>query len=186
MQTDADARSAQCKALSASTNGKTHDEHAEEMLDPALIMRLVCGSHRCQNMLDANGRKVLCNYQLWGIENSEAIETLTQQRKRFLAQPDKARGMEATPCIVPPSAAATQVSRLPTSNNASWSTSSGQTMPFAAEFANRDVFLAHNPVGLATLKRLVSASKRKGISPYDPKLPKDGGPVKQGSELAHG
>eukprot|EP00965_Chrysotila_dentata_P185776 6133456-Pleurochrysis_carterae.AAC.1 len=64
MQTDADARSAQCKALSA-TNGKTHDEYAEEMLDPALILRLVCGSHRCQNMLDVKGRKVLCNnYQL--------------------------------------------------------------------------------------------------------------------------
>eukprot|EP00965_Chrysotila_dentata_P133137 4402580-Pleurochrysis_carterae.AAC.1 len=73
-----------------------HNEYTEEMLDPALIMRLVCGSHRCQNMLDVNGTKVICNYQLWGIENSEAIENLAQQRKRFLAQPDKARGMEAT------------------------------------------------------------------------------------------
>eukprot|EP00965_Chrysotila_dentata_P131892 4360164-Pleurochrysis_carterae.AAC.1 len=54
----------------------------------------VCNKHNCTNTFEMHGRQVQCNYQLWGMENSDATTALTKHCTEFLKQGSKKRGLD--------------------------------------------------------------------------------------------
>eukprot|EP00965_Chrysotila_dentata_P088412 2919866-Pleurochrysis_carterae.AAC.1 len=91
MEVDEEARSID---KSSQASGITNAEFARGALDSAKIMGHVRNKHNCINTFEMHGRQVQYNYQLWGIENSDATTTLAKRCTEFLKQGSKKRGLD--------------------------------------------------------------------------------------------
>eukprot|EP00965_Chrysotila_dentata_P258529 6213251-Pleurochrysis_carterae.AAC.2 len=80
-------------STSSGSNKMLHEVVMESMLKPENIMAVVCGKHKCSNIIEDGGQQVPCNHQLWAITiTPDAVNALTRHRTRFLAQSTRKRG----------------------------------------------------------------------------------------------
>ena len=142
----------------------THAQYAAALLDPEAIKAIVTGEHRCCNTWLDNGEEVQCHHQLWARGIPAAVAALAQQRESFLAGGTKDRGDAVY-------AALTFQDALQLHGPSGWSPPVRKVVlrvgltPGSERVVCREIFLAHYPVSLSTLKRIV-ARKRLGAELY--------------------
>lgn len=142
----------------------SHAQFAAVLLDPEAIKAIVTGEHRCRNLWLDDGEEVQCHHRLWSRGIPAAIAALMEQRKRFLACCTKDRGDAVYTALAFEDA-------LQLHGPSGWSPPVRKVvfrvglMPGSERVVCREIFLAHYPVSLSTLKRIV-ARKRLGAELY--------------------
>ena len=150
----------------ARSSRPTHQAYTAAALSSATIQQLVLGAHQCRQMWMEEDELVPCNHRLWSRTFPAAVAALTKQREAFLAQSSKQRGHDVF-------AALTFGDASQLHGPAAWTPPVSRVVyrvgptPEQQRVVCREVFLAHYPISLATLKRLVQR-KRVGAAAYAP------------------
>jgi len=153
MRVDGEMRTA------AHTKRPTHAAYRKAKLEDKISRGMINSNHKCKHMWCDAGEDVQCHHQLWARGVPAAISALQEQRRTFLEQGTKARGKIVYNALTFQDA--TQLH----AGAASWQPPVRKVVyrvgfrPEAMRLVCREIFLAHYPVSLSTLKRIVARSR---------------------------
>ena len=146
----------------------SHAEYALQQCAPARVRGLVINDHKCHHAWRDGNEEVQCHHQLWARSITGSVDALQKARSDFLALGTKERGNAVLAAL-----AFAEVQQLHPDAGAgvAWKPPVAKVMFRVGPTADhqrtvcRSIFLAHYPVSLATLKRVVQR-KRIGAELY--------------------
>ena len=147
----------------------SHAEYALQQCASTLVRSLVIDSHKCHNHWEDHGEEVECHHQLWARSIPGSVDVLRKARTDFLALGTKERGNAVLAALAFDES--NQLHRPGVEGGIVWRPPISKVLyrvgptPDRQRTVCRFIFLAHYPVSLATLKRIVQR-KRLGAELY--------------------